>query len=254
MLSIPIPPLEEQKRIVAVLDAAFEGLARARENAEANLQNARELFEAFLVQTFIPINKKSEQKLLKEVSLEIGRGKSRHRPRNAPFLYGGAYPFVQTGDVRKARHSINDYQQTYSEAGLAQSKLWPINTLCITIAANIAETAVLSFEACFPDSIIGVVPNSKFTTSRYLEYSMQYFQKRLQARGGGAAQHNINLATFETEYFPFPSLSKQIQVVSLLDTFTRTVADCADDYTTKLANIADLRQSLLQKAFAGELT
>ena len=84
----------------------------------------------------------------------VSRGRSRHRPRDAAFLYGGPYPFVQTGDVKHAGLYLRDYDQTYSEAGLAQSKLWPAGTLCITIAANIAETSILGIEACFPDSII----------------------------------------------------------------------------------------------------
>ena len=85
----------------------------------------------------------------------VSRGRSRHRPRDAAFLYEGPYPFVQTGDVKRAGLYLRDYDQTYSEAGLAQSKLWPAGTLCITIAANIAETSILGVEACFPDSIIG---------------------------------------------------------------------------------------------------
>jgi type I restriction enzyme S subunit len=151
-------------------------------------------------------------------------------------------------------HLITDYKQTYSEEGLAQSKLWPADTLCITIAANIAETAVLSFDACFPDSIIGVVPDPRKTSSRYLEYLLQFFQKHLKARGEGAAQHNINLATFETEFFPFPSLTTQGNIVAKLDAASAAVQSIETEYTTKVTDIADLRQSLLQKAFAGELT
>jgi len=75
----------------------------------------------------------------------LGRGKSKHRPRDAAHLYGGEYPFIQTGDVKKANHKVYKYSQTYSEEGLAQSKLWPKETICITIAANIAETAISLF-------------------------------------------------------------------------------------------------------------
>ncbi len=92
----------------------------------------------------------------------IARGKSKHRPRDASFLYGGKYPFIQTGDVKASNHRLFGYSQTYSEAGLAQSKLWPKNTMCITIAANIAETAILNFPACFPDTIIGFIADEKF--------------------------------------------------------------------------------------------
>jgi type I restriction enzyme, S subunit len=90
----------------------------------------------------------------KEYKLEdlgtLQRGRSRHRPRYAFHLYGGKHPFIQTGEIRSARKYIREYEQTYSEEGLAQSKLWEKDTLCITIAANIAELAILAFDACFP--------------------------------------------------------------------------------------------------------
>ncbi|MFX0199060.1 MAG: restriction endonuclease subunit S [Candidatus Hodarchaeota archaeon] len=82
---------------------------------------------------------------------EVNRGRSRHRPRHASHLYGGQYPFIQTGDVKASGGRITKYQQTYSAAGLQQSRLWPAGTMCITIAANIAETGILAFDACFPD-------------------------------------------------------------------------------------------------------
>jgi type I restriction enzyme S subunit len=95
-------------------------------------------------------------KKLGEVA-DIGRGKSKHRPRDAEFLFGGKYPFIQTGDVRKADLYLTEFTQTYSEAGLQQSKLWNEDTLCITIAANIAETSILKIKLVFPDSIIGLI-------------------------------------------------------------------------------------------------
>ena len=73
-----------------------------------------------------------EWKTLGEVALDFGRGKSKHRPRNDPKLYGGNTPFIQTGDIRNASHIIETYSQTYSEIGLKQSKLWSKGTLCIT--------------------------------------------------------------------------------------------------------------------------
>lgn len=82
----------------------------------------------------------------------VGRGRSRHRPRNEPSLYGGQYPFFQTGDIKAANFNLKDYSQTYNDKGLAQSKMWEPGTLCITIAANIAETAILGIKGCFPDN------------------------------------------------------------------------------------------------------
>jgi type I restriction enzyme S subunit len=132
-VNVPVPPLAEQQRIVGILDEAFAGLATATANAEKNLQNARALFESHLQSVFTQRGAGWRQKTLEEIATTFGRGKSRHRPRNEPKLYGGKYPFVQTGDIRNAAHFITEYSQTYSEAGLAQSKLWPKGTICMAL-------------------------------------------------------------------------------------------------------------------------
>jgi type I restriction enzyme S subunit len=131
--------------------------------------------------------------------------------------------------------------------------LWPVGTVCITIAANIAETGVLEFEGCFPDSVIGMVPNSELANAYYVEYMLWYLAKELKLQGKGSAQDNINLATFESAKFPFPSLEQQTVVVDKLDGIATEVASLRSNYQRALDNIADLRQSLLQKAFSGEL-
>ena len=253
--AVPVPPLPEQRRIVAILDEAFEGIAAAKANAEKNLQNARELFESKLYALLSQDDVASwPKKTLREIAVDFGRGKSKHRPRNDPKLYGGQYPFIQTGDVRGAEHLITDYTQTYSDAGLTQSKLWPRGTLCITIAANIAETGVLNFDACFPDSVIGVVVDENQTSSKYLEYMLHTVKADLKAKGKGSAQDNINLATFENERFPFPDLDSQARIVSLLDELSSEVQRLEELYTFKLTALEELKKSILRQAFTGALT
>ena len=123
----------------------------------------------------------------------VSRGRSRHRPRDAGHLYGGAYPFVQTGDVKHSGLYLTKYEQTYSEQGLAQSKIWPVGTLCITIAANIADTSILGIEACFPDSVIGFVPDPKKADARFIKYLFDAtLKKRYSAFTQGAAQDNLS--------------------------------------------------------------
>jgi type I restriction enzyme S subunit len=146
----------------------------------------------------------------------IARGKSKHRPRDASHLYGGKFPFIQTGDVKAANHRLNKHTQTYSVAGLAQSKLWPENTMCITIAANIAETAILSYPACFPDSIIGFVADEDKCDIEFVEYLMQFFKKQIQTHSIGSVQDNINLGTFQRVEFTVPPLEEQKSIASIL--------------------------------------
>jgi type I restriction enzyme, S subunit len=250
---VPLPPLSEQQRIVGTLDEAFEAIAAAKANTEKNLQNAHALFDSYLQSVYIQRGPGWKQKTLKEIATTFGRGRSKHRPRNEPKLYGGKYPFVQTGDIRHADHFITEHSQTYSEAGLAQSKLWPKGTICITIAANIAETGILAFDACFPDSVIGVVANSKEADVGFIEYLLQSFKTRLQAMGKGSAQANINMATFENERFPFPPVVEQKQVVAKLDSLREETEHLESIYERKLAALWALKKSMLHQAFSGQL-
>ena len=252
-VEIPYPPLPEQKRIVGILDEAFEGIATATANAEKNLKNARALFESYLQAVFTQRGPGWKEKTLEEIATTLGRGKSKHRPRNAPQLYGGKYPFVQTGDIRNADHTITEYSQTYSEAGLAQSKLWPKGTICITIAANIAETAILGFDACFPDSVIGVVANPNEAEVGFIEYLLQSFKARIQAMGKGSAQANINMGTFEHKRFPFPPVAEQNKIVAKLDALSEETQRLESIYQQKLAALDELKKSLLHQAFSGAL-
>ena len=155
-VTIPLPPLSEQRRIVEILDQA-DHLRRLRAEADAK---ADRILPALFIEMFgdPASNPKSwPVQALAELG-ELDRGRSQHRPRNDPRLLGDPYPFIQTGDVANSRGYIRSYTATYSEIGLAQSRLWPAGTVCITIAANIAATAILGIDACFPDSVVGFTP------------------------------------------------------------------------------------------------
>ncbi len=151
---------------------------------------------------------------------EVNRGRSRHRPRNAPKLYGGPYPFVQTGDIKSSGGRITSHKQTYNEVGLAQSRLWPINTMVITIAANIAETAILTYPACFPDSVIGFIANESICDVRFVEYTFRLLRNKIQQEnvGTGSVQDNINLQTLDELRFLLPPLSEQRAIAHVLGT------------------------------------
>jgi type I restriction enzyme S subunit len=212
---IPIPPLKIQAEIVRILDT-FTALTA---ELTAELSDRKKQYNYYRDRLLTFEKGEAEWKTLGEVALDFGRGKSKHRPRNDPKLYGGNTPFIQTGDIRNASHIIETYSQTYSEIGLKQSKLWSKGTLCITIAANIAETSILGFDACFPDSVIGFVANPEKTTSGYVEYLLSSLKTKLEEMGQGSAQSNINMGTFENLRLPFPPLAEQVRIASLLDKF-----------------------------------
>ena len=247
--------LKEQKRIVEILDKAFEGIAQAEANTRRNLINARELFDSYLNNIFRERGDEWTDKNLKDIAIEFGRGKSKHRPRNDKKLYGGNYPFVQTGDIRNSDHIVTNYSQTYNDTGLAQSKLWKKGTVCITIAANIAETAVLDFDACIPDSVIGLLVDDQKANNMFVEYMLQSFKLMLQSKGKGSAQDNINMGTFKDLVFPFPpDLEIQQDIVEKLDFLSSAKQKLETIYQSKLEAIAELKQSILEKAFTGQLS
>ncbi|HGS4682660.1 TPA: restriction endonuclease subunit S [Vibrio parahaemolyticus] len=136
---------------------------------------------------------------------ELARGKSKHRPRNDPKLYeNGNIPLVQTGDVARANGTILTYTAKYNEFGLAQSQLWPKGTLCITIAANIADTATLGFDACFPDSVVGYTPYDKEIPTVYFDYFIKTAKENLERFAPSTAQKNINLEILSNVLVPCP--------------------------------------------------
>lgn len=147
----------------------------------------------------------------------VARGKSRHRPRDAAHLYGGPYPFVQTGDVKHAGLYLSSFTQTYSGAGLAQSKLWPKGTLCITIAANIADTSILDIEACFPDSVIGFIPAPEKADARFIKYLFDAKLKLAYRQfTQGAAQDNLSQGKLLSIKFSIPEdVKEQTRIADL---------------------------------------
>lgn len=150
----------------------------------------------------------------------VSRGRSRHRPRNAAHLYGGPYPFIQTGDVKHANLYITEYSQTYSDAGLEQSRLWKAGTLCITIAANIADTAILGIDACFPDSVIGFIPDDNQADARFIKYLFDsYLQSKFKRVSQGVAQDNLSQEKLLSIQFPVPPLPTQQKIASILSAY-----------------------------------
>lgn len=147
----------------------------------------------------------------------LDRGKSRHRPRNDSRLLGGPYPFIQTGDVKHSQGVIRRHSQTYSEFGLAQSRLWPAGTLCVTVAANIAETGILTYPACFPDSVVGFTQPEHPDLVHYVELCIRSMKQRLWQLAPATAQKNINLGTLSDLWLPLPPPAEQVRIVDEVD-------------------------------------
>jgi type I restriction enzyme S subunit len=184
---------------------------------------------------------------------ELNRGKSKYRRRNDPKLYGGPYPFIQTGDIRQANGVINKYKQIYSEEGLKQSRMWPKGTLCITIAANIANTAILGFDACFPDSVVGFIPSTEYTDVRFIEYFFRTAQKDIEKFAPATAQKNINLNILAKVAIPLPPEKEQRAIVEEIERRLSVAEKIERSIEANKVRTDHFRQSILKKAFSGRL-
>lgn len=246
-LKIPLPATSEQCRIVEILDQA-DRLRKLR--ADAN-DKARRILPALFIKMFgNPVANKGSWNVDKLGNVgTLERGKSKHRPRNDPILLGGPHPLIQTGDVANSGGRIRNYTQTYSDIGLSQSRMWPRGTLCITIAANIARTGVLEFDACFPDSIVGFHPGPDVTIE-YVQAWLWFLQPVLENNAPQAAQKNINLKVLRD--LPIPIPPKYLQ-----DKFSGQVKNIYQqkNYMRKArTKIEILYKSFLHNAFTGDLT
>jgi type I restriction enzyme S subunit len=282
---ILVPPPAEQARIVAKLeellpwlDNGIENLRAAREKLAAyRYALLRQAFQGRFSTGWRAANRRLRRQLpdIPPVSPDVlanlaelpsgyrytnlsnlgdlGRGKSRHRPRNDPQLYGGPYPFIQTGDVKAADRIIRNYAQTYNERGLVQSKVWPKGTLCITIAANIAETAFLGFDACFPDSVVGFTANTDLVLPEYVELFLKSARAHIEGYAPATAQKNINLATLENIVVPLCSLDEQEFVVDQLEAALTAMGRVESEIQSNRLMCDALRQSILKHAFSGKL-
>lgn len=261
---IPVPPQAEQQRIVTKIDELFSELEKGIETLKTAQQQLKVYRQAVLKYAFEgkltnPNLKEDELpegwsvKLFKDVAT-IKRGKSKHRPRDAKELFGGPYPFIQTGDVRAANGgTIKRFTQTYSELGLLQSKLWPIGTLCLTIAANIGDVAFLGFDACFPDSVVGVIPNEEILKVNFLRYYIQRIKQELDSSASATAQKNLNVEFLEKVNILIPKLSEQAYIVQEIESRLSVCDKIEESIEQGLQQAEALRQSILKKAFEGKL-
>ena len=211
---IEVPSLVEQEEIEKKLTLTQKIIEKRRQE----LSYLDEIIKARFVEMFgDPVSNSYgfPEATLPELG-ELGRGVSKHRPRNDSKLLGGDYPLIQTGDVANAGLYITSYGGTYSELGLKQSKMWNKGTLCITIAANIAKTAILEFDACFPDSVVGFIANEK-TNNIFIHYWFSFFQAILESQAPESAQKNINLKILSELKVIVPKKEKQDEFVEFIE-------------------------------------
>ncbi len=281
-IRIPNPSVTEQERIVARIEELFSELDEAVTTLNKTKEQLEIYRQAVLKEAFEGkwnlgiVDELGENKEFKEVSREeteklislpdgwkyvylsdlgeLSRGKSKHRPRNDARLFeNGKYPFFQTGEIKSAQKYVVECEKKYGEFGLQQSKLWPAGTLCITIAANIAETCFLGIDACFPDSIVGFLPNEKIINQEYVRYFIEASKARLWVFAPATAQKNINLTTLENLVVPYCSLREQEKIVENIEVRMTMYYKIMETIKNVILQAEAMHQSILKEAFEGRL-
>ena len=263
-VQVPLPPLPEQAAIVRYLDYVDRRLRRyvgAKRKLIALLEEEKQAIVNRAVTRGLDPNVRLkpsgvewmgdvpehwEVRRLGQVS-RILRGKFTHRPRNDPSLYDGPYPFIQTGEVSGASKMILGYKQTLNEQGLAVSTMFPRGTLVMTIAANIGDVAILNFDACFPDSVVGFVPSGNVHRDN-LYYLFRAMKNEFLREAPVNTQGNLNIERIGSRKVALASLPEQAAIVKYLDKATANIdtaiararrqIDLVEEYRTRL--IADV--------------
>lgn len=254
---IPLPPLEEQRRIVAVLDEAFEGLARAHANAEENLKDARELFANFAAAAFESRNGTTgHYSTLGEVcTIQSGAGfPDRHQGRSS-----GKYPFYKVSDMNlvgneEALTVANNYVSETVRSEL-RAKLFPEGSIVFpkvggAIATN--KKRVVAASGCVDNNIMGLIPDENALEREYLHEWLRVLN--IYEFSNKANPPSITQMTVAAWPIWLPSRDEQQRIVASIQEFRKETSALAQRYADHAHSLDSLRHSLLQKAFSGELT
>ena len=267
-LKCQVPPIDTQRRIAAYLD-------RKCSQIDAIIARQQEVIEKLKAYKLSVITEAVAKGLNPDVPMKdsgvewigkipehwmmlklkyassILRGKFNHRPRNDPAYYDGNHPFVQTGDVARANKYIKNYSQTLNEKGYAVSKEFPANSICMTIAANVGDVAILTFDACFPDSVVGFVPSSNITWN-YLYYVLTAMKKQFVRNAIISTQLNLNIEIIKEEFIPVAPLRIQKQISKFLDDKCLAIDRTISAKQSVIDKLTNYRKSLIYEVVTGK--
>jgi type I restriction enzyme S subunit len=264
LIPIPLPPLPEQQRIVAILDEAFAAIAKAKANAEQNLKNAKELFESYLQGVFDNKGEGWEEKTLGESDLiEIIDGdRGKNYPTLKDFKDEGYCLFMNTKNVRPDGFLFNTtmFIDEAKDKAMGKGKL-KRNDVVMTTRGTIGNLGVYNEEVEFDNIRInsGMLifrPNLKLITSEYLFEILRsgIIKEQIRKQVTGAAQPQLPIKTLVNFVFPVPkSLKQQQNIVQKLDNLSTETKKLEAIYLQKINDLEELKKSVLQKAFSGEL-
>jgi len=267
-IKIILPTLDEQQHIADYLDASCEAIDRAVEAKQKQLEALDALRKSIIQKAVtkgldpsVPMKDSGHEWLgMIPVHWDVARikrhskmlrGKFTHRPRNDPSLYGGPYPFFQTGAIAQAEKYITEYKQTLNDAGLAVSRMFPKGTIVMSIAANIGDVAITDFEGCFPDSIVGFVPDHE-TDANFLYFQLKSMKDVMLRSAILTTQLNINYVRIGANECAFPPKEEQKQIGEFLDAKMAELKSIRSCLADQIAKLNAYRKSLIHECVTGK--
>lgn len=268
-ITVPVPEYAEQERIAAFLDAECAEIDAVLEKTRASIEEYKKLKQAVITQAVTKgvrgdrpmkdsgiewigdIPKEWDCKKVKYVT-SISRGIFNHRPRNDERYYGGEYPFIQTGDVAGAQKYIESYSQTLNGLGKSVSKCFPKGTLTMTIAANVGDAAILGFDAFFPDSVVGFIPNADIN-DEYLYYIFKAMKPEFVRTAIKSTQLNLNVERIRDLFIPVVvQKSEQLEIAEYLNTKCADIDALIAKKQQYLTEIENYKKSLIYEYVTGK--
>lgn len=267
--SVPLPPLSEQKRIATYLFQKISEADIMLDDTLSSITGYKKLKQAVITQAVTKgVRGEREMKdsgvewigeIPKEWVCEkikyatsISRGLFNHRPRNDERYYNGKYPFIQTSDVANATKYIVSYSQTLNELGKSVSKEFPKGTLTMTIAANVGDVAILNFDAYFPDSVVGFIPNKNIRTL-YLFYVFSAMKDEFTRTAIKSTQLNLNIDRVKETFIPVTlSVNEQCEIENYLESKCAEIDGLIAKKEQLVKELESYKKSLIYEVVTGK--
>ena len=264
-----LPSKEEQNKISAYLDSKCSHIDIMLSKIRSSIEEYKKLKQAVITQAVTKgVRGEREMKdsgvewigeIPKEWVCEkikyatsISRGLFNHRPRNDERYYNGKYPFIQTGDVANATKYIVSYSQTLNELGKSVSKEFPKGTLTMTIAANVGDVAILNFDAYFPDSVVGFVPNKNIRTL-YLFYVFSAMKDEFIRTAIKSTQLNLNIDRVKETFIPVTlNVNEQCEIENYLESKCAEIDGLIAKKEQLVKELESYKKSLIYEVVTGK--
>lgn len=268
-IELLLPPLFEQQNIANYLDFKCSQTQSILEQSLFSIEEYKKLKQAVITQAVTKgVRGEREMKdsgvewigeIPKEWVCEkikyatsISRGLFNHRPRNDERYYNGKYPFIQTGDVANATKYIVSYSQTLNELGKSVSKDFPKGTLTMTIAANVGDVAILNFDAYFPDSVVGFVPNKNIRTL-YLFYVFSAMKDEFIRTAIKSTQLNLNIDRVKETFIPVTlNVNEQCEIENYLESNCAEIDGLIAKKEQLVKELESYKKSLIYEVVTGK--